>query len=47
MWWSMQVHDIVIKYIFTKIWFFLFFKWKNDKFDFWPFSNEEIESQDG
>ena len=47
MWRSMHMHEIVVKYIFTTIWFFLFFKRKDGKFDFWPFSNEETESQDG
>ena len=43
----MHMHEIVVKYIFTKIVFFLFFKWKDGNFDFCPFSKAETESQDG
>lgn len=42
-----KFHESTVKYTVTAIDFSYFFKWKNSKFNFCPFSNEEIESQAG
>lgn len=42
-----KFHESTVKYTVTAIDFSYFFKWKNSKFNFCPFSNEETESQDG